>query len=339
MRNLVIGDIHFGIKTNNTAWMESQLKLIEKQVIKEAIDNDVDNVIFLGDLFDIRYAINQVIGINVQRLVRKMSVALYNKGIVFIAGNHDYYSPIESLSEYNAYDLVFPPEFLDAYSNITIVNKDPYYIEDELFVPWYLTEDKDKLASYINNSGIKFNTIYCHDDLLEWTDEFLSKIGNPTVYAGHIHYLQIDEKRKLYNLGSALPLTFADSNSDRYLYIIEDGEIKKQIPNITTPKFKRFYNEDIFTISEIDLDNAFVQLCISDTNINKAQYIEQVKYLKNTYTDANLKINIITNVDTLTNVNNTTISTNIDDYISDNIPTHLRQKYDLVKEKIINKDK
>ena len=111
MRNLVIGDIHFGIKTNNTAWMESQLKLIEKQVIKEAIDNDVDNVIFLGDLFDIRYAINQVIGINVQRLVRKMSVALYNKGIVFIAGNHDYYSPIESLSEHNAYDLVFPPEF------------------------------------------------------------------------------------------------------------------------------------------------------------------------------------------------------------------------------------
>ena len=175
--------------------------------------------------------------------------------------------------------------------------------------------------------------------MLEWTDEFLSKIGNPTVYAGHIHYLQIDKKRKLYNLGSALPLTFADSNSDRYLYIIEDGEIKKQIPNITTPKFKRFYNEDIFTISEIDLDNAFVQLCISDTNVNKAQYIEQVKYLKNTYTDANLKINIITNVDTLTNVNNTTISTNIDDYISDNIPTHLRQKYDLVKEKIINKDK
>ena len=339
MRNLVIGDMHFGIKTNNTAWMESQLKLIEKQVIKEAIDNDVDNVIFLGDLFDIRYAINQVIGINVQRLVRKMSVALYNKRIVFIAGNHDYYSPIESLSEYNAYDLVFPPEFLDVYSNITIVNKDPYYIEDELFVPWYLTEDKDKLASYINNSSIKFNTIYCHDDLLEWTDEFLSKIGNPTVYAGHIHYLQIDKKRKLYNLGSALPLTFADSNSDRYLYIIEDGEIKKQIPNITTPKFKRFYNEDIFTISEIDLDNAFVQLCISDTNVNKAQYIEQVKYLKNTYTDANLKINIITNVDTLTNVNNTTISTNIDDYISDNIPTHLRQKYDLVKEKIINKDK
>ena len=94
-----------------------------------------------------------------------------------------------------------------------------------------------------------------------------------------------------------------------------------------------------YSLSEIDLDNAFVQLCISDTNINKAQYIEQVKYLKNTYTDANLKINIITNVDTLTNVNNTIISTNIDDYISDNIPTHLRQKYDLVKEKIINKDK
>ena len=87
MRNLVIGDIHFGIKTNNTAWMESQLELIEKQVIKEAIDNDVDNVIFLGDLFDIRYAINQVIGINVQRLVRKMSVAYLFTEIVKIKFN------------------------------------------------------------------------------------------------------------------------------------------------------------------------------------------------------------------------------------------------------------
>lgn len=169
MRNLVIGDLHFGIKTNSISWMESQIKFIKDQIIPTAIDNNVDNVVFLGDLFDIRYSVNQVIGISVKNVIRELAEKLYNKKIIFIAGNHDYYSPLEDSKEYNIYELIFGKEFIDKYTNIVVVNDEPYSTANDLYLPWYYTEDYSKLIETYNKYD-NINTIYCHSDLSMWSD-------------------------------------------------------------------------------------------------------------------------------------------------------------------------
>ena len=71
---LVIGDVHFGIKTNSVTWLEAQLEFFNKQVIPAIKEKHIDRVIFLGDIFDIRYAVNQQVGIEVKSLVRKLSL-------------------------------------------------------------------------------------------------------------------------------------------------------------------------------------------------------------------------------------------------------------------------
>ena len=66
MRDLIIGDMHIGIKNNSISWLESQLEFFDKQIFDIIENKNIERVIFLGDLSDIRYSINQQVGIELQ---------------------------------------------------------------------------------------------------------------------------------------------------------------------------------------------------------------------------------------------------------------------------------
>ena len=342
MKELLIGDMHFGIKTNATYWLDSQLEFFEKQIFKVIDENpDLKRIVFLGDLFDIRYSINQQIGIEVKNIIRKLvNKFQYPNEIIFLAGNHDYYSPLEEFSKYNAYELVFGPEFRKCYPNIRFVDKDPYFDgEGGLFLPWYWTENPahfdDLLYQYKFGSEVK--AIYCHADLTIWPGGRISSLKGIPVYSGHIHYLYDDELGNLHNLGAALQLTFADTNQPRYLYLLEDFKIVQKIENVTTPSFKRIFNDDIFNVTEEDFINSYMQICVSKSNINKAQYLEQLKLLKTSYTFANIRIHVIDDEELeKPEVSAAGFNTNITDYIENNIPEHLNDKYTMIKNKLSN---
>lgn len=334
MRNLCIGDCHFGIKSNSTGWLAQQLNFFEKQIIPVIREEKIDNIIFCGDLFDIRYAINQQIGIEVKTLIRKLS-NVFSGDIYFIAGNHDYYSPIEEHAKYNAYRLLFDDEFTAIHKNIKIVDKDPYLMSDgALLLPWYWTDNSEHFDELLYNYkfGVDVKAIYCHTDLTTWPGPRTAALNGIPVYAGHIHYIVEDKISNLYNIGAAFALTFADVNQKRYVYIIDDHKITKQIENTTTPKFKRIYNEDIFNIDDDMFDNSYVQICVSSTNINKARYIEQIKSIKLTHENANIRIKVIDDEQTQqTTITAEGFNTNVERYIEENIPDYLEKKYKLIK--------
>ena len=340
MRKLVIGDLHFGIKSNSLSWLESQLEFFDKQIFDIIENKNIDEIIFLGDLHDVRYSINQQIGIELRNLIRKMLSKFPDKKFIILAGNHDYYSPLEEFSYYNFYELVFGDEFLKCHDNLRIINQDPW-IEDDgsLYLPWYWTDNTDHFDEILYNYDFSrdVKSIYCHADLTCWPGARIGSLKGCPVYSGHIHYIYDDEIGNLHNLGSALALTFNDVNQARYVYIIEDHKIVEKIENNTTPKFKRLYNEEIFTVDDDYFKNSFIQLCISSNNVNKAKYIDQIKHLKTTYIDANIRLHVIdddTNIETL-NVQG--FNTNISQYIDDNIPEHLDDKYVKIKNKLAEK--
>ena len=121
---------------------------------------------------------------------------------------------------------------------------------------------------------------------------------------------------------------------DKYVYILEDYKIVKKIKNVTTPSFKRLYNEEIFNVTDDMFNNSYVQLCISSNNINKAKYVEQIKELKNTYVDSNIRLHTIDEDTDMTTLSVATFNTNIETYIEDNIPEYLDEKYQIIKDKI-----
>lgn len=336
MRELVIGDLHFGVKTNSTTWLEQQIDFFTNQIIPAAKNNNIDRVIFLGDVFDIRYAINQQVGIEVKKLVRKLATE-FNKEIIFIAGNHDFYSPLEEFIDYNAYQLVFGDEFLKCYPNVKFIYKEPYLVDGSLCLPWYYTENPDHFDNILYNFdfGREVHAVYCHADLSIWPGGRIASLKGVPVYSGHIHNVTEYEYGNLHNIGSALAMTFSDVNEERFLYIIEDHKIVDTIKNVTTPMFKRVYNDDIFILTEEDVTNSYMQICIANSNFNKARYIDQLKYLKSTYTDANFRIHIVDDEESNeVQYNGEGFATNINEYIENNIPEHLTEKYEIIKERI-----
>ena len=343
MKELLIGDMHFGIKTNATYWLDVQVEFFEKQIFKIIDDNpDLHRIVFLGDLFDIRYSINQQVGIEVKNIIRKLAEKFqYPYEIIFVAGNHDYYSPLEEFDGYNAYELVFGPEFRKCYPNVRFVTREPYFDANDgsLFLPWYWTENPDHFDDllYRYKFGTEVKAIYCHADLTIWPGGRISSLKGIPVYSGHIHYLYDDPIGNLHNLGAALKLTFGDLDGGRYIYILEDHEIVERIENTTTPQFKRIYNDDIFKVNEEDFINSYMQICVSSSNINKAQYIDQLKLLKTSYTFANIRIHIIDDEDIeKPAVSGNGFNTNITDYIENNIPDHLNDKYNTIKTRLNN---
>lgn len=333
MKDLVIGDIHFGIKTNSQSWLEQQIDFIYKEVFTR-IDSH-DRVIFLGDLFDIRYSINTYIGCEVKKMVRKMLSQHPDKEFYFIAGNHDFYSPMIEFEEYNAYELCFGEEFTSIYKNLHIIACMPLLTERTLMLPWYFTEDADRYESVMKEYQGQYDIIYCHSDLESWSIEKTAMKGNAKVYSGHIHYPYINKEAGLYNIGASCAFTFNDVNSQRYIYTIEDGDIKEAYENVITPRFHRYYNERIFNLTKADFHNAFTQLCISSSNINKSRYIEQIKSLMAENTDCVIKTVVIDD-DVTEEMEYANINTNIHEYIRDNMPEHLKAKYEILDEKMKN---
>jgi hypothetical protein len=340
MRDLLIGDMHIGIKNNSLTWLESQLKFFDEQIYKTIEDYKVDRIFFLGDLHDIRYSVNQQIGIELLKKIREMITKFKDNHFYFIAGNHDYYSPLEEYAEYNIYNLLFGEEFLEIHKNVTIIWKDPYLTEDKiLMLPWYWTENQDHIDELLYNYDFArdVKAIFCHTDLSTWPGARIAAFKGCPIYSGHIHFITEDDLCNLHNIGAAVSLTFNDVNQDRYLYILEDYKITDKIKNVTTPKFKRVYNEDIFDLTDEFFDNSFVQLCISSNNINKAKYVERITELKNTYLQSTIRLHVIddsTNIDTLS-VDG--FSTDIKKFIIDNIPDNLQDKFEYIDNKLKEK--
>ena len=339
---VVIGDCHFGTKTNSKQWLDQQIQFFREQVMPYIKMHKPDEVIFLGDLFDIRYSTNTLIGIQVKELVEDLCKLMEPYGqVIFVAGNHDYYTPKKEDMHYNSYEMVFGEEFSFRYLNCVFVTERPWKDKfHNLFLPWYYTEDIELYAEvmeHYKDDGIQ--NIFCHSDLQAWDGFRVAALNGKKVFSGHIHYPTLNEEHNLYTLGACCAFNFNDVNSERYFYHIVGGIIEHAIPNCTTPSFIRYYNQQIFSIGDQNLDNCFVQLYIDKDKINKAEYIEEIKNIKNSH--PNVPIRVVT-VDEITEkemIEGIDMNQDIKKYISSNIPSNLYNKYEIVRKKVEEREK
>lgn len=336
MRQLLIGDCHFGRHSNSVIWLENQLKFFNTQFIEALNTKEVNRVVFLGDLFDIRYSINQQVGIEVKNFIRKILEDYPNIEFFMIAGNHDFYSPLEEFHEYNCYNLIFGDEFIKIHKNLKIIDNQPYMDDKQnLYLPWYYTENFKNFSDILYSIDGKINNIFCHDDLSKWEYSRIVSLHDANVWAGHIHNIIEFENPCLHNVGSMFAFDFNDVNSKKYMFLIDDTSLVEKIENTTTPRFKRYFNEDIFILKEEDFKNAYVQICIFNTNVNKARYIERIKEIKTNFAEYNVRIQVIDNA-IGESIEISYFNANIDQYIEENVPQYLNEKYLLVKDKIKN---
>lgn len=354
---LVIGDVHFGVKTNAIAWYERQEEFFRKQIfpiVKSASKLNIDNVVFLGDLFDIRYSTNTMIAIRVKTLFRELNdiAESVNVNVNIIAGNHDYYSPLEEHSKYNVYDVVFGEEFTAMNKRINIATDEMQFIHKSnnnglvALLPWYQTENKENFRKNIEsiyNSNKTFSNrvygAYAHCDLhgLKYdASDILHQLYdlNIPIWSGHIHFCDIDKEHKLYNVGACMKFNFGDADSPRYIYIVNEKDNKMvYIQNQTTPDFIIISDEDLFSTDFGTLRADFVQLQLYPKNKNSVKYVDYIKELKLNYPNITFTIKtMITDVEIDTETTSNVIYSDVKNYIEENIPTELVNTFVQIKE-------
>lgn len=303
MTDFLFTDTHFGIKNHSMAWWKSQRNFIYDQFIPTIKDyGDNIRVIHLGDVFDSRSGINNLIAAGVRKIFKDIAALDCVKEIIIIAGNHDFYSPVSD--EYCTIETI-----LNNILKTRLVLREIYETETSAFIPWFIAEQGlDKFPNKI---------IYTHADIIGLS------FSKP-VYSGHIHWPKL--KNNSYNLGSCYPLTFADSNSSRGFYIKTPCELRF-IPNKISIKFWRIYGEEIFKASFKAHD--YIEIYIDRESLVKPKYQARINELRATYKN----LWIIPQQKDI-EIESVDVTMDMESIIESHIPENLLDKFNTIKQSL-----
>lgn len=316
MTNVIITDTHFGVKNNSMTWFVSQSDFIYKQLIPyiKTINDEV-RLIHMGDVFDSRSTISIYIAKKVRQIFKDLSKVCDD--IIIVAGNHDFYSP--NSDEYDSLSLV-----LNNIKNVKLVCKESYFIDNQLFIPWY-EWGKIDINSYneVRNGVVYY--VFAHTNIVDIDPGVNEDI---MVFSGHMHHPYIKGNR--YNLGSCYALDFSDCNSERGFYVLYNDKRLEFIPNNHSIRFWRLKNEAIFDKNDFR-EWDYIELYITQSNMTNPEYLTKInEYTKN-----------FKNVWVIPMSNDNTLKDDvkfegydIESIINECIPKELSDKFEQIKEKL-----
>ena len=150
-----------------------------------------------------------------------------------------------------------------------------------MFCPKCGTKIEDSI-SFCPNCGTNLNE-FKNNENREVVQQSVEPVINEPVnircdhiYSGHIHIPYC--KGKIRNLGSTYALNFADANQPRGFYVIHDDDKLEFIENVKSIRFHRLYNDDIFTMSNMN-DFDYIELYINQENMANQLYIDKVNFI------------------------------------------------------------
>jgi DNA repair exonuclease SbcCD nuclease subunit len=269
MKYILITDTHLGRNNSNKHELDQTLTLFN-HIIQIANDNNITNLIHLGDFFDNR----KYLTLNTIHYAKLISETLKDLTCYFILGNHD----ILNKNQLEPYSSVI----FDNYFNINVITKTTQ-LDNILLTPWFfsksdLNSDCDYCMGHFDMNGPIINK---SGTISEGHSLNISDFSDfKQVFSGHYH--TPGEYNNIKYLGSPYHQDFNDSG-DRGYYIFDSDNGELEFIKYQTNEYKIIDAESNFT--EIDIKNNIIRLefhnNIGDIEIlNKTSLIESYKPLK-----------------------------------------------------------
>lgn len=222
MRICILGDTHFGMRGDSLEFHRYYQKFYDEVFFPYLIENKIDTVFQLGDLFDRRKFIN----FNSLYLCRKYffdKLRDNNIALHTLLGNHDV--AFKNTLEVNSTSLL-----LQEYENITIYDEFDTISFDGVeidIVPWLCADNQEEIFTHIKNS--KNQICFGHFEI----DGFEMDRGNvchggidkqplnkyDIVLTGHFHHKSNDGH--IYYVGTPGEMTWSDYNDPRGFHIFD----------------------------------------------------------------------------------------------------------------------
>lgn len=223
MKIAIISDTHFGVRNDSPIFLNYSLDYFENIFFPYLKENNIKQVIHMGDLLDRRKYINfNTLGQVRTRFMNKFDE--YDIKLHITLGNHDVY--FKNSNEVNSIKELFSY----GYKNIILYEDPTDIVFDNVcvgIVPWITSENFDECIQFIQNNSC---SILCgHFEINGF--EVISGIRHEggvegfifnnydKVFSGHFHLKQTH--KNIHYLGTQYQLSFADVGSKKGFHVFD----------------------------------------------------------------------------------------------------------------------
>lgn len=223
MKIAFINDTHFGCRNDSPFFLENAVSFFEKQFFPFLEENNIRQVVHLGDFFDRRKFVN----FNTLSVVRKRVVEAFEEkkiNLHITIGNHDtYYRNTNNLNSLKEL-LSDKYKYITIYENPTTINFDDFCFG---IIPWITKENESEVIEFIQTCPCKI--IGGHFEIIGF--EVIAGVKHQQglnvssfnrfdrVLSGHFHIKQ--NEKNIYYLGTQYQMNFGDVNSKKGFHVYD----------------------------------------------------------------------------------------------------------------------
>jgi DNA repair exonuclease SbcCD nuclease subunit len=218
----IISDTHFGHKNDSLFFLEESLKFFEEQFFPYLHQNNIKDVIHMGDLMDRRKYVN----FNTLHQVKDRFIRFFadnNINLHITLGNHDtFYKNTNFINSIN--------ELFGDSKNIILYDKPTELQFDTLkigIVPWITNDNENDCLDFLQTTSASILVGHFEINGFEVVTNIRHSSGSDSemfskfdkVLSGHFHLRQ--SKQNIHYLGTQYELSFGDVNSKKGFTILD----------------------------------------------------------------------------------------------------------------------
>lgn len=253
MKILLITDQHFGVRNDNIAFLDYFEKFYKNVVFPFIEENNITNVIDLGDTFDRRKFVNYF---SLKRSKEMWFDELEKRNIQYdyIVGNHTSY--FKNTISVNSPELMF-----GRYRNFNIIEKPTVMTYDGVevvLIPWICQDNEEETMALINSTRAQILLGHLEISGFEmYKGVFVEHGISPSLFSkfefvasGHLHHRST--RGNIHYLGCPYEMTWSDYNDPKGFHVF-DTETRSLtfIPNPYTMFNKIYYSDVDHTMSTL----------------------------------------------------------------------------------------
>lgn len=282
MKIALLNDTHCGIRNSSDIFMDYQEQFYRDVFFPYLIENDIKQIIHLGDYYDNRKTVNfKALAHNRKIFLEKLRE--YGITMDIIPGNHDVYykntNELNALKELqghymNEVNLIMEPTDM-VYDGLTVA-----------LIPWINPENEKNVLNFLKTT--KASIVGAHLELagFEMDRGLICKDGMDKkhfnkfemVLTGHFHAKS--QKENIHYLGAQMEFFWNDCGDSKYFHVL-DTETREltSVKNPLTIYEKIYYDHEQMGNWKFKdmryLDNKFVKIVV----VNKGDVKEFEKFV------------------------------------------------------------
>lgn len=260
-RYLVIGDLHFGEKSNSEKFNKQIISFLEWSV-EYAKENNINKVIQLGDWFHSRHKIDvSTLNYGVQG-ARILSNHFGKDNVYVDLGNHD----IHHLHRLDINSV--QPTMSDL---VTVIDKTTNIGDGIVITPWIIDEEQwESVVELSNKKENRFLMAHLELNGFYVTDNYKMEHGYShreldnydVVFTGHYHSMQT--KDNILYTGTPYPITMSEANEDHGVFVFEPDADLIELVVYEGVRVVSIPYDEIETLEKYDPENTSVRIEFPD---------------------------------------------------------------------------